>query len=489
MYQREDGIVEFDARECIGCKGCMQACPYDAIYIDPETSTAAKCNFCSHRVDRGLEPACAVVCPEHAIIAGDMDDPSSEISRTLAANATTVRKPEQGTRPNVFYIEGSAIALHPTATEIPDTFMWADVVDDRKVAGGGAVAYSPPTSIVAVPTASLSLVGKTKKSAAGQPLRAPPPQGMPSGGPIRSGRGNMAEHMVQVSFNAQHKIPWHWPVPAYLVTKGIAAGVLGVLAVGLLAGLVEFHAATVVAAGGLSLLFTLVTTGLLVADLDRPERFLRILFRPQWRSWLTRGAFILVGFSVVSGLWWVLELAAWLGWASPSLAAAARTPSMVLMIPLALGTAIYTAFLFAQAEGRDLWQNSLLPVHLIVQAMMMGGAALALVAAVVDVPPAVATFALVSFAIGLGVDLLIMLLELGMSHASEVAAQAAHAITHGRYRTFFWAGSVGLGHILPFALVVSGSTALGALAALCSAAGLYFYEYAYVMAPQEIPNS
>ncbi|MCA9310218.1 MAG: 4Fe-4S dicluster domain-containing protein, partial [Phycisphaerales bacterium] len=71
LEKRADGIVDIDRDACIGCRACMQACPYDAIYIDPETHTAAKCHYCAHRVDVGLEPACVVVCPEHAIIAGD----------------------------------------------------------------------------------------------------------------------------------------------------------------------------------------------------------------------------------------------------------------------------------------------------------------------------------------------------------------------------------------------------------------------------------
>ncbi len=107
MYQRDDGIVEFDPSICIGCKACMQACPYDAIYIDPNDGTAAKCHYCAHRTDIGLEPACVVVCPTHAIIAGDMDDPNSEISRVMATNKVTVRKPEQGTAPKLFYIDGN----------------------------------------------------------------------------------------------------------------------------------------------------------------------------------------------------------------------------------------------------------------------------------------------------------------------------------------------------------------------------------------------
>lgn len=63
MYQRSDGIVEFDPRICIGCKACLQACPYDAIYLDPDSGTAAKCHFCAHRIEIGLEPACVILCP------------------------------------------------------------------------------------------------------------------------------------------------------------------------------------------------------------------------------------------------------------------------------------------------------------------------------------------------------------------------------------------------------------------------------------------
>ena len=85
MYQRPDGLVDFDHDACIGCKACMQACPYDAIYMDPDSNTAAKCNFCSHRVDEGLLPACVVVCPEEALLFGDMEDPTSKVSRALEA--------------------------------------------------------------------------------------------------------------------------------------------------------------------------------------------------------------------------------------------------------------------------------------------------------------------------------------------------------------------------------------------------------------------
>ena len=83
MYARKDGIVDFDKSICIGCKACMAACPYDAIFINPEDHSAEKCNFCAHRIDMALEPACVVVCPTQAILIGDLDDPSSLVSQIV----------------------------------------------------------------------------------------------------------------------------------------------------------------------------------------------------------------------------------------------------------------------------------------------------------------------------------------------------------------------------------------------------------------------
>ena len=201
----------------------MQACPYDAIYIDPETDTAAKCHYCAHRTEIGLEPACVVVCPEHAIIAGDMNDPNSEISQLLAREEVTVRKPEQGTAPKLFYIDGNDVALHPTATpRTPETFLWADVIPLHADVGGGGKSKS----------ANGHASGHNRSKETGSGGRAPAqPQGTPWDGPIQFG-AKMADHMVQVAYNAQHKIPWHWPVPAYLVTKGIGAGLFMLLSLG-----------------------------------------------------------------------------------------------------------------------------------------------------------------------------------------------------------------------------------------------------------------
>ena len=466
MYQRDDGIVEFDKDACIGCKACMQACPYDAIYIDPETRTAAKCHYCAHRTEIGLEPACAVVCPTHAIIAGDLDDPESEIAKVVAREKVSVRKPEQGTAPKVFYIDGSAVNLVPTATERhPASFAFADVQEPGPAREPGLVQIRPQRE-----------------------RREPQPQGLPDAGPIQIG-GSRASHMVQVGYNAQHRIPWHWPVPAYLVTKGIGAGIFALLAIVFGLGLVDFDPLVAVVGGGVSVAMMLATTALLVVDLEKPTRFLFILMRPQWRSWLARGAIFLIGFSTIGGAWWALETAAWLGWAPAELAQTARPWLLFGGLPLALGAAVYTAFLFGQAEGRDLWQSPLLPLHLVVQAAMMGGATLLATGAFLPLGE-LAPIALYTFAGAVALDLFVVLLgDVGMSHASETAARAAKAITRGRWSRVFWVGAIGLGHVVPLALLVLEQPLVSAVAALLSVVGLYLYEHAFVMAPQEVPNS
>lgn len=498
MYQREDGIVEFDPDVCIGCKACLQACPYDAIYIDPDSGTAAKCHYCAHRTDIGLEPACVVVCPEHAIIAGDLDDPLSEISKMLAENQVTVRKPEQGTAPKLFYVDGEEANLTPTAVNrTPESFAWADVIDPH--GGNGHSTQDPPFTLPVVSKQTRNKKPETRNRNLGEtqiawnsgtPIRTAQPQGVPAGGPIVIGEGRMAEQMVQVAYNAQHKIPWHWPVPAYLVTKGIASGIFLILALGYILQLNAFDAMSYVAAGLTSLVFTVITTVLLVYDLERPERFLRILFRPQWKSWLARGAYLLVGFSIVSGAWWVLEAGAFWGFIPTGIADAGRDALLWLGIPLAIGAAIYTAFLFGQAEGRDLWQSTLLPFHLFVQALVSGSAALLILGAFFSMEVDIIQLGRIVFIVSLVVDLAVTAFgEFGMPHASEAAAKAAHEITKGRYRRHYWIGAIGFGHVAPLALIAIGMPWLGALAGLSALVGLYLYEYAFVMAPQEIPNS
>lgn len=490
MYQRHDGIVEFDPNVCIGCKACMQACPYDAIYIDPETHSAAKCHYCSHRTDIGLQPACTVVCPTHSIISGDLDDPRSEISLMLAREQVSVRKPEQGTSPNVFYIEGDDVALTPTASQA--SFMWSDLVSEQSV---GLNGHHSGTH-----TNGHNGSGPQKTASSGTAIRTPAAQGVGyrGQGPIHLGETRVAEQMVQTGYNAQHKIPWHWPVPAYLVTKGIGAGVFALLAIFFGLNLVDFSAPLALAGSFTTLAFIGITTIFLIIDLEKPHMFLTIVLRPQLKSWLARGAFILMGFSGVATLWFAVEGAAFLGWLDPALAAVVRLPLLLVGLVLAIGTAVYTAFLFGQAEGRDLWQSTLLPAHLIVQALMVGSGVLLSLGIFVTIPASMVTALAWIFGVSLLADLFVTLLgEFGMPHASEIAARAAHEISHGKYKNHFWGGAIVLGHVVPLVILLLAALFAGngfsvawiPAAALASVVGLYLFEHAFVMAPQEVPNS
>ena len=126
LYRRKDGIVDFDSERCIGCKSCMQACPYDALYIDPNSNTAAKCNYCAHRVELDLQPACVIVCPTQAIITGDLDDSQSNVSRIIATQAVSTRKPYKNTEPKLFYVGIDADLLQPTAPAHQESHFWSD---------------------------------------------------------------------------------------------------------------------------------------------------------------------------------------------------------------------------------------------------------------------------------------------------------------------------------------------------------------------------
>ncbi len=102
--QRKDGIVTQDEKTCIGCKYCIQACPYAVKYTDPRTKTAEKCDFCLHRVEQGMLPACVNTCNARARIFGDLNDPDSAISRLISSNPVQTLRPSMGSDPRVFYI-------------------------------------------------------------------------------------------------------------------------------------------------------------------------------------------------------------------------------------------------------------------------------------------------------------------------------------------------------------------------------------------------
>jgi Fe-S-cluster-containing dehydrogenase component/formate-dependent nitrite reductase membrane component NrfD len=464
LFTREDGIVDFDGERCIGCKACIQGCPYDALYIDPGSNTAAKCNFCAHRIEVGLEPPCAVVCPEHAIIAGDMDDPGTEIAGLVRTQPIQVRKPEKGTYPKVFYIGADGASLQPSAAPPRDSYVWSQAREP------GVLPRVPASSPHVGSPGSGSTRGLLDEEIWDR---------------VKAVMGEKAERAGRIYDAGQtHQESWGWKISAYLWTKSIAAGSL------LLAPVIGARDAAG-DPGGLrltsiliSLVFLAATFVLLTADLKRPDRFLWVLTRPQWRSWLTRGTYILMLFGLIAS-----GMAASLILDVPRLWAALAAPAMVV----AAAAAAYTAFLFWQSRGRDLWQSPLLPIHLLVQALVAGLAVILLADLAAGSGPGLARIAGMNARFWLGgllaLDGMAILAEiLAIHQTADASAAARWCRTGSRLHVLIW-GVLVLGHLFPIGLLAVGAGAATGLAAASSLAGLLLWEHLYVRAGQMVPLS
>jgi len=466
LFFREDGIVDFDKNRCIGCKSCMQACPYDALYIDPENHTAAKCNYCAHRIDLGLEPACVNVCPEHAIISGDMDDPESEIAQLLGREQVSVRKAAKGTQPNLFYINGDEASLNPIATERSDDYFWSSQAR-------GVGHYAKAAEKLAYSNGD---VLQTLMAANGQEATAGEVAGS---GPVKS--IDIMLGKARRVYDAPNKgILWGWEVSAYVLTKAIAAGAFLAPVLAAALGLAQVGDMTFVWALGGALFFLGATGALLVKDLDRPDRFLYVLLRPHWSSWLVRGGYTI---TIYGGLLTLLGAFAFFGWGGILL------PIIYLLATLAaVMTAVYTAFLFAQAKGRDFWQSPLLVVHMLVHSFMAGAAFLAIVALFTPNGVGWVNFLAGLMVVSMVVNLLTLWVELTITHPTAEAKAVVKMITTGRYRSTFRWGTLLLGNLFPLALLLSGpaATPIVAIAGVAVLLGIYFTEKIWVEAPQRI---
>ena len=104
-YQAENGVVKVDQGLCIGCGYCVEACPYDARYINERTKKVDKCDFCSSRVERGLQPACVNTCTAHAKYFGDLEDPNSFVfTAVYEKHAHRIENSLAAPGPNVYYL-------------------------------------------------------------------------------------------------------------------------------------------------------------------------------------------------------------------------------------------------------------------------------------------------------------------------------------------------------------------------------------------------
>ena len=467
LFTREDGIVDFDNNRCIGCKSCMQACPYDALYIDPDTHTAAKCNYCAHRVDVGREPACVTVCPEHAIIAGDMENANTEISQLLARQQVKVRKPEKGTNPNLFYIDGDDASLNPEATDKSGPGLW-----NSQARGVGHFAKAAEKMMHTNDDVDLLQMSiNNEVEAAYQKTDSKNPNYID----VLSGKAR------RVYDTPDKGILWGWEVTAYVMTKAIAAGAFLIPFIAMLLGY-EVSSTAKLWSAGISLVFLSLTGLFLVMDLDRPDRFLNVLLRPQWKSWLVKGGYIITIFGLLATVWGVatyfdlfqnIEIV--------------ETVFLWVTAFFAVMLAIYTAFLFAQAKGRDFWQSPSLALHMLVHSVMAGAAIFALALLVIGNENWMSILSVIMI-IAVSVNLFTMITELTITHPSTSAHTVVKMITKGRYKNLFWIGAVLIGNILPLALLLfMPSATMLTVAAVLILIGIFATEKIWVEAPQRIP--
>ena len=122
--REEDGVVLQDYDRCIGCRYCMAACPYtgvrqfnwekpkyqiafpvgDAEVPVHQKHTVEKCNLCTHRLAKGLQPACIEVCPARARYFGDFNDPNSQVAQLLLKRPHFQLLPEKETKPSIYFL-------------------------------------------------------------------------------------------------------------------------------------------------------------------------------------------------------------------------------------------------------------------------------------------------------------------------------------------------------------------------------------------------
>jgi formate-dependent nitrite reductase membrane component NrfD len=239
---------------------------------------------------------------------------------------------------------------------------------------------------------------------------------------------------------------------------------------------IGFSAETTWLTMGLGIVFLSLTGALLVKDLDQPARFVYVILRPQWNSWLVKGGYAITVFGGTVSLWAagkyfdvsILETIGF--WAS------AITAVLV---------AVYTAFLFAQAKGRDFWQSPTLPLHMLIHSVMAGAAALAIGSFFIGSDSSWDTYLGYVVAATIVINLVVLVFELAITHPTEDAKRTVDMILKGRYKMKFWLGVVLFGNFLPLALIMAGVSL--PIASAIALVGIILTETIWVEAPQRIP--
>lgn len=123
-YIDDEGVIQVDKSQCIGCGSCESACPYHArtvlgtiesnhggagptppekiLFAARTEGVAEKCTFCSDRRANGDEPLCVKTCVADAHIFGDLDDPTSAVAKAASSGQRLLEN--VGTEPNVYYL-------------------------------------------------------------------------------------------------------------------------------------------------------------------------------------------------------------------------------------------------------------------------------------------------------------------------------------------------------------------------------------------------
>jgi Fe-S-cluster-containing dehydrogenase component len=103
---KKTNVVLINKEKCLGCKYCMMACPYGVRSFNKAEKVVEKCTLCPQLTSAGEKPACVHNCCTGARSYGDLDDPTSDVSKVVAAagSRNVHALPDVGNHPSTRYI-------------------------------------------------------------------------------------------------------------------------------------------------------------------------------------------------------------------------------------------------------------------------------------------------------------------------------------------------------------------------------------------------